>query len=266
MIKLLKLDFKRAFFNKQFVIVALIGILLSITHFFTEIFPNIRYYNGGSATFSPFLKWISNDKFSIYSLLLFMILPILASIPYSDSYWIDKNSGFLKNIYTRAKKTDYILSKYITNFIVGGVSITLPLIVSLYLLFMSLPAINPSIFFQGDLGRNMFSSLFYLHPYMYILVYLFMSFMFGGVFASIGLAVSTYCKNKFLVVAIPTILYISMSILEIAGFPQLVPSKFLSAGQPVQNINIISIIMIFMILFICSLVLYIIGVNSDEII
>ena len=49
LINLLKLDFKRAIYNKRFLIVVLIGVLLSVAHFFMEVFPMINVYEGGSA-------------------------------------------------------------------------------------------------------------------------------------------------------------------------------------------------------------------------
>ncbi|MEG1411495.1 MAG: hypothetical protein RSD36_16775 [Terrisporobacter sp.] len=264
MINLLKLDFKRATYDRKFLSVALIGILLSVAHFFMEVFPMIKLYECGSAIFSPFLKWIIYDDFSIYALILFLIFPILASITYSDSYWLDLNTGFAKSVYTRTKKSNYLISRYITNFIIGGISVLIPLIVSLYLLFMTVPAVTPSIFSQTDIAKEMFCNLFYFHPYIYILIYLFMSFMFGGVYASIGLAVSNFCKNRFLVIGIPILSYLSMYIFEIAGLPQLVPAKFLSASQSVLGINITSIVIIFLILFVGSLILYVVGAKSHE--
>ena len=54
LINLLKLDFKRAIYNKRFLIVVLIGVLLSVAHFFMEVFPMINVYEGGSAIFNPF--------------------------------------------------------------------------------------------------------------------------------------------------------------------------------------------------------------------
>ncbi len=137
MINLLKLDFKRAIYNKRFLIVVLIGVLLSVAHFFMEVFPMINAYEGGSAIFNPFVKWIIYDDFSIYSLIFLLTLPVLASIPYSDSYWLDLNSGFAKSVYTRTKKSNYLISRYITNFIIGGICVVIPLISSLYLLFIT---------------------------------------------------------------------------------------------------------------------------------
>ena len=57
-----------------------------------------------------------------------------------------------------------------------------------------------------------------------------------------------------------------MYIFEIAGMPQLVPAKFLSAYQSVLGINITSIITIFITLFVGSLILYVAGEKYDEII
>ncbi|CEK36221.1 membrane-spanning protein,ABC-type transport system involved in multi-copper enzyme maturation, permease component,ABC-2 family transporter protein [[Clostridium] sordellii] len=265
MIKLLKLDFKRAIYNKQFIIITLIGILISMLHLWENVFQYADNYSA-DAYVSPFTRWMSNDCFNVYSIIFFIALPVLATVPYSDSYWIDKNSGFIKNLLTRVKKSDYFISKYITSFIIGGISVIIPLIFNLYILFMTLPSVNPTIFSKLEPIRNMIQNWYYFHPYMYILAYLFMTFMFGGVYASIGLAVSTFCKNKFFVMAIPTLAYILMFILDIIDCSQLIPVKFLTAGQINLHINMTSIIVIFIILFIISLILYWVGVNKNEVI
>lgn len=262
--KLLKIDFKRAIYNKQFAIMIIIGIVLSLIQVYMEVIPYVKYYESGASYFNPFVKWMSNDRFNTCTLLFFMIFPVLASLPYSDSYWIDKNSGFNKGIYTRSKKKDYFISRYITNFIIGGTVVIIPLILNFYILMMLLPAVHPSIFDASIIAKHMFSSLYYFHPYLYVGMYLALTFIFGGTFASIGLAVSIYCKNRLLVVTTPILIYISMYIFELAGLPHLVPAKFLVAGQPVSSINISSIIIIFLILFIGSLIVYVKGASKDE--
>lgn len=264
MIKLLKMDFKRAIYNRQFVIVIAIGALLSLMQIYMEVIPGVKYYGDGASYFNPFVKWISNDGFNHFTLLFFMLLPVLASLPYSDSYWVDKHSGFNKSIYTRSKKKNYFISRYITNFIIGGIVVIIPLILNFYILMMLLPAVHPSIFDASLLPKDMFTSLFYFHPYLYVGVYLLLTFIFGGTFASMGLAVSAYCKNRLLVVTTPVLVYISMHMFELAGLPHLVPAKFLIADQPVHPINIVSISIIFFILFIGSLMIYAKGVSKDE--
>lgn len=262
--KLFKIDFKRAIYNKQFAIVVTIGIILSLMQIYMEVIPWLKYYEDGASYFNPFVKWISNTGFNVYTLLFFLILPVLAGLPYSDSYWIDKNSGFNKSIYTRTKKRDYFISRYITNFITSGIVVIIPLILNLYILMMLLPAVHPSIFDASLTSKYMFPGLYYFHPYLYVGIYLALSFIFAGTFSSIGLAVSTYCNNRLLVVTIPVLIYISMYIFELAGLPHLVPAKFLVAGQPVSSINIVSITIIFLILFVSSLIIYTKGVSMDE--
>lgn len=261
---LLKIDFRRAICNKQFIIMITIGILISLVHLYVEVIPYIKYYENGSAYFNPFVKWISFEWSSSFSCLFYFLLPALASFPYCQSYWVDKNSGFNKNIYTRVKRKNYFISRYITNFIIGGVAVIIPLILNFYILLMMVPAINPSVFSVNSSHIEMFSSLFYFHPYLYVGIYIILAFIFGGTFASIGLAFSAYCRNKFLVISTPILIYISMSIFELAELPYLVPLKFLSAGQPVYPTNLLSIIIIFLTLFIGSLLAYIKGVSKDE--
>lgn len=258
------IDFKRAILSKRFLIVCIFGILISTVHFYYKVILTNAYNIGPSGYFNPFMIWISKDVFSIYAQIFLNIFPILASIVYSDSYWIDKYSGFIKNIYTRTKKVDYLISKYITTFFIGGISVSIPLLFSLFLMFMSLPAVKPSIFSQFNLTKDMFWSLFYSHPYIYILIYLFLNFAFGGLYSTLGLAISTFSKSRFLAIIVPLIIHISMYILETMGFPQLVPSRFLSAGQPVFKININSITIIFIMFFILSLAIYYLGANKNE--
>lgn len=258
------IDFKRAILSKRFLVVCIFGILISTVHFYYKVILTNAYNIGPSGYYNPFMIWISKDVFSIYAQIFLNIFPILASIVYSDSYWIDKYSGFIKNIYTRAKKVDYLISKYLTIFVVGGVSVSIPLLCSLLLMFMSLPAVTPSVFSQFDLSKDMFGNLFYNHPYIYIWIYLFLNFVFGGLCSTLGLAISTFSKNRFLAILGPLIVYLSMYMLETIGFPQLVPSRFLSAGQPVSNININSIIVIFIIFFTVSIGVYYLGANKNE--
>lgn len=266
LMKLIKLDFKRAIINKQFFIILTFGILLTMVHMYIKSFPKYNLYGEASGYYNPFTCWISNGGFDVYSTMFFMALPISATIPYADSYWIDRHSGFTKIVYTKSRKFEYLISKYIVNFIVGGLVVIIPLVFNLYILFMIMPAIKPSVFSNFELAKSMFSYLYYFNPYLYLLAYLFMSFIFGGVYASIGLSVSTFCKNKFLVTAIPTIMYILMFVFEIIGFNQLVPAKFLMASQPEIGTNARYIFIVFIILFVFSISTYIIGVKSDEII
>lgn len=265
MINLIKIDFKRATSNKQFYIVIVIGLALVVIHYCFEIFQYIKLAKKIPTYYNPFVKWFINDGYSVPSMIYFMIFPLLASMPYSDSYWLDINSGFSKSVYTRASKTKYVLSRYITNFIIGGISVVIPLIFSFYLLLMTFPATRPNIFSSAGGYRDMFYSIYYFSPYLYVISYIILCFLFGGLCSTMALSISTYCKSRFMVLSIPTIVFISMIIFELASLPQLVPMKFLNAGQPVEGISIKSIILIFVVFMFLCLISAILGEKRDEV-
>ena len=64
-------------------------------------------------------------------------LPILCALPYTASLVEDRNSGFLKFILQRTDKRKYIISKEFACAVSGGIVILAGLIISLFLIFLS---------------------------------------------------------------------------------------------------------------------------------
>ncbi|MFR7668865.1 MAG: hypothetical protein ACLU00_10370 [Mediterraneibacter faecis] len=60
--------------------------------------------------------------------IFFLILPILASLPFGTSYFEDCKEGVIKNIYMRTKREDYLKAKYAAAFLSGELQFLVPLI------------------------------------------------------------------------------------------------------------------------------------------
>lgn len=266
MTKILKTEFKRAIYNKNFAIILAIGSILSVLSIIFDVLAGRLDYIMGNVNFTPFMQWIGENSNGTYKLTFFMIIPILAIVPYADSYWMDKYSGFAKNIYARTSKNQYIISKIIATFTTGGLVVVIPMILNIYLLFLILPSYHPGLFENFKLAKTMFASLFYFHPYMYIVAYIVLNFLFGGLFACIGLAISPFCKLRFLITTIPYILYISTFLLGALGLPKLCPFYFLQSSSIATNITFMPIAIIFVVSIIVTIGAFIIGVKKDEII
>ncbi|WP_369902178.1 hypothetical protein [Bacillus manliponensis] len=261
MIGTLQFEFKRAFSSTSFFISLLLGIAIFLAHFFNHVLP---WLNGD---FTPFNKWIGMDTFSFQLQLLLLICPIIVALPFSDSYFTDKKSGFLKAIYVRTSKINYIITKLFVNFIIGGLVYVVPFLLSLWAVVLLFPSVKPdpmtgtAILFDGQ----MWADIYYSEPYAYILRYLVIIFLYGGLFATIGLAISVFCKNRFVVLVAPFLLYLAMFfIFQLISLPEYIPAKFLSPGQEVTSIRFSVIVMEFVVLLFVSISVFVLGAYKSE--
>ena len=101
--KILKIELHRAFINWTFGVSIAIGCTIAISHLWFQVIPSIcnldNYLLGkGEYPVSVFNKWIGGEGISLQSALYNMLLPCLAILPYGDSLFCDKKSGYIKNI------------------------------------------------------------------------------------------------------------------------------------------------------------------------
>lgn len=271
MLKLIKIEFSRAFKNKYLLLSIFIGCLIAITHVIQNVIPCVKAldldWSKGFYPHSVFNKWMGGEIYSIQPYLYFLIAPILAAIPFADSFYLDKKSGFLKNIFIRTKKRNYYISKYLSTFITGGAAVVIPLALNFILTSMFLPALTPEscagTFMIMDM--SMWADLFYSNPYIYVLMYLILDFVFFGLVATIALAISHSLNNRFAVLLAPFLYYvIFMFTLNLTGNSLFDPSIILKPSQPYTGIDInIIIIEIAILLAITSGIFIYKGVRDD---
>lgn len=236
--RLLKIEFSRALRSKLLLAALLIGIGIVITHFLLIVVPqrilmdNLLPRNGNLSPSTAFNYWIGNSSFTWETTLYFLLVPILATLPYADSFFTDHKSGYVKNIYIRVEKTDYIGAKFVAVFVIGGCAVILPLILDFLLTAAALPSLMPQIT-SGAYGiLGMWGSLFFEHPHIYLLSYLALDFIYGGLFASLALAISFFVENRFFVLLTPFMLVIIWrSLSSLLNLKGLDPSYFLMSSQ-----------------------------------
>ncbi|MBW6411667.1 hypothetical protein [Clostridium weizhouense] len=212
----------------------------------------------------------SYDNFIFFNLnsisnILILIFPILSVLSYSDSYLEDINSGFIKCIHTRYSKKKYLMYKFLSNFVVGGLGFVIPLIINFIILILSYPSLPTHAILgkQTILCGGLFPALFYTYPILYIALWLVIYFMYAGAFASISLGVSTIIKNKFVVLFIPFLLCNVIGILlDITNKHSYSPLSFLYLSIK-QDIKVI--ILEFIGIMIVSMSLFYLGGTKNEI-
>lgn len=141
--------------------------------------------------------------------IVLLIIPILSTLGFSDSYFEDKESGIIKSIYTKIEKRRYLCSKFFANFVLGGLAFAVPLLLHIFSLMLIFPSIeqNPVFGKQVVFPGGLFCEYYYEHPLIYILLWIFIYFLYAGIFSSIALAASIFFKSKFSIIIFPFIIY-----------------------------------------------------------
>lgn len=242
--RLVKIELKKAIKNKFFIITliianifALFSALYMIESYF-DVKHQIKIHGAGgnpmTQSFSLFNHWIGGESQSLGYTVYFTLLPLIAALPYSWSYFIENKTGYVKSVVTRSSKSQYYLSKYIATFTAGGLVVLIPLVVNLLIVASFVPAITPSklyaLYYPVGFG-SLWSALFYTHPVMYVMLYLLLDFIFAGLFATMGLAVSFFIKNRIAIILIPfffiLILHYARTFLAYKYYSEISPLHFL---------------------------------------
>lgn len=196
---------KRMMRQKTFYIAVIAGCAISILHIWKDVLP----YTDPSLRHSPYTKWIESCSPSVFTSLLFMLMPILASMGMAHLYRRDENQNYLSHIICKGKKKSYFAALFGSNFIFGGLAFIIPILCNIYLCFLLLP--NQKINFILEptnnvslLGKDtLFPGLYYDHPLLHMFLYVLLDFIIAGIFASLALAISFWIKNIFFVWIVP---------------------------------------------------------------
>lgn len=243
--KLLKIECKRAFGNKTFYLCFGIGAMLCIWLLCIQIIEVrtvdqlIQEYGLEKAGLyyprSLYNSFIGLDYAYLPSTILYTIFPLLVTLPHAISYYRDKKSGYIKNVLIKAKRRDYYVAKYFSVFLSGFTVTALILFFSLWITALFFPALPPeavtATYCPYD-NSAMLSGLFYTHPLIYTILYIFIDAVFFGVIATIALGISCYADNLLLVFSGGMILYLIIDyIMDLLGRHDFSPLRFLKPTQ-----------------------------------
>lgn len=210
---MIKIEIKRLLKRPQFYVVILIGILIGMLDFISN---NTIKLSGTDFSINSYGVY---SRLMLYNInefvrILQLIMPLIVTIAFADSYLEDVSSGFIKNIIVRYDKKKYLLNRFIVNFVVSGLIISIPFIINYILYAAFIPSIEPKIYFSGIIDTYGFlPNIYYNYPFLYVCIRILLLFVYGGTFSSIALASSIFIKNRYVVTLIPLITYISMDVI-----------------------------------------------------
>lgn len=154
-----------------------------------------------------------------------LFAPLAATIPYADSYLRDRDQGFARYILLRMTHRRYLISKFVINGLVGGLAVALPMIVffgfTLAVYPRTLPPLSGTPYSEEWMRSPGFLGTIYVsHANIYILARIILGFLLGFISASLGMAVSPFARNRYVVLVFPFIFSEVYSfIFAIVGFP-----------------------------------------------
>lgn len=262
MYSILKFELKRAFINRFFAISVLLGSIIALLQAVQASFPyafdiNLEY---DIYPMSVFNSYIGLSMTSVWTYVFFMIFPLLAALPYAESFLTDNKSGFIKEIVTRTSKGEFLTAKLISVFLSGGTAVLLPLFLNLLLTALCVPAVIPDISVGTFpvFGDCFAANLYYTHPFIYILMYNFIIFTTSGVLACTALTFSYFIKYKFIVTLSPFMLFMAISFGSsmISQKNPLNISEWIIPFQQYHNFNLWIVITEMLIIFCVSCSIY----------
>ena len=173
---LLKEEFRRAFCGRGMMLSLIIGCIVAFSHVLLYQIPqsaaNLELDFGLDPMYLPetiYDGWLAGNGYTPQSLIYFLILPILAALPFGISCFEDHQSRFIIQLYMRTSRKQYLTAKYVAAFVAGGTAVVVPLALNLLCAMTLFPDFIPSpVFSMSKVSEaQSFVNIFYSYPMIY---------------------------------------------------------------------------------------------------
>lgn len=220
---LLRVELRKAFFSRTSLFCLCTAMLLIVAHLIVSVKAYYEYgimaqigwmnelgqsHEIAFDAHTLYNRWIGTNYATLGNTLFYYLLPLLTMMPCALSNFDELHSGYLKTVIPKCGRREYLASKLIATFLCGGTIIAVSMLSSVLLTAMFIPAIKPNVInmmyyniYRGD----MMSSLAYMHPLVYIFIYILIDFIFSGLFACMPFAVAFVSRSRFACIALPYI-------------------------------------------------------------
>ena len=240
---LFRFELTRALGGVRFRISLIVGAAISVLHYLTDVLPLVKWldeWKGDpfAAPHSAYRHWIGMDLSTVWPVLLFMILPLLAALPAAENHWWDQNSGYWNQIRLRCPIWQDKLAKTGAVLVSAFLVTVFPLMVDFLLTSSVLPCIapEPASGMYAITDRSMFGAWFYRAPTLYIAGYILFDGVFIAAWTTLALTFSRWLNQRFQVLLAPFLLYLIIYFIGIwSDMYGIAPMAFLLPFQPVAN-------------------------------
>ena len=209
--KTVRFELYRAFHSRYFYISLAIGTVICVVDLITFcVLLNVE---------EKYLiqAWIGSDYQFAYNQMFYILLPILACLPYGGSLFTDIKTGYDKNVCVRTSRINYITAKSISAFLSGSAGVGIPLLVNFIIAAGIFPDYHTERLNADSIGlfdRCMFVTVYNLDPALYCMLFILIDSLFAGVIALTSLSIARIVRSHFTAVVTPMIIFIIFSIMS----------------------------------------------------
>lgn len=190
--------------------------------------------------------FIGRADVSYLSYILPFLLPLVVTIPFSDTFFTDRSGHILPSIFTRGRVHHYYFSKMAIVALSASVIIFAPFLLNLILGLIAFPAdsvnyfggltTDQSQYYSTILNNYLFPELFVKSPYLYHFVFLLLLLAFSGLGAVLAYQISFFIKKSRLLVLcsffiINDIVTLCSNLMQSNQIPTFTPMDYLFAGN-----------------------------------
>ena len=203
--RMLREQLYQLFRRKEFCISLAVMMIycLGIFLFYCEQFQGYEI----NEVFPAYEAFAGNYNFYGFWGNLKIIFPILAVLPFADSYLVDRKTGERTLTLIRTTPGRYYWSKAFAVFLSAFLVFFIPLLTNFLLSFLAFPTDSVSHLgydsFQGayylNLGYILFAPLFWYHPYLYNLLFVFHISAVCGLIALFTYSLSFFIRNRLII-------------------------------------------------------------------
>jgi len=217
---------------------------------------------------SLYTHWIESLTGSPLPSIYWLIFPLIVALPLSSILLEDEKKNYLHLLQVKGNIQQYLNKLFKFNFLIGGITGIIPLVLNFVSVATLLPAIRPNLILDGDgniainaTSPTLFPEMYYDHPLLHVLLYLLIGFLVGGLLASIGLIVSLMVKNVFVAVASAFLFtYVLKFLMRSQGSTwenSLIPTNYANQISPIHGISFLIIAVSYISMFIIIVALFI---------
>lgn len=209
---LMRLELNKALRNRWFVVALAVSCVLACA---SAVENSVMVCSEWARTDGVSREWAALSSGGSYGQCLlisvsaareafFLLLPLLATIPYATSLRTERLDGVLSQMYVRTSRGRYLTAKGLATFATGFLVAAVPLVLNFVVLSCVLPAYTPEALdgLQFGLGSHeAFVNLFFGAPFAYLVVNVMIDGFLCGAWALLLLAVSALVDNRVLLLA-----------------------------------------------------------------
>lgn len=186
-----------------------LGVFIAVALAIYDLYSNESLYNVSVERMGALTAFIHATALSPSGLFQ-MCAPLLCTIPCALAFLDDIKTGYINNLLTRMKCSDYYIAKSISTGFVGGLFFIFVYVILLLCCVVISPVPSVRILLSPIIP---FTRIYQMSLLGFIGIYTVHSFVFGYTYNVLTMGVSSIVQNKYIGLAIPYVMYHTAALL-----------------------------------------------------